>query len=178
MINGGLFTHDFLIEGATETEAWSALSPAAIDALRAQALHLFQRLTAQKEPSEAVTEKDLIYPLLAMIGWNDLVFVQPNASAKGRVDVPDALLFGDATSLALAKRESEDFRRFQHGLSVVEAKRWHRPLDREGKGRKDVGGTPSSQMLRYLRRADDITNGKLRWGVLTNGRLWRLYFHG
>ncbi|MBY6244021.1 Eco57I restriction-modification methylase domain-containing protein [Methylosinus sp. Sm6] len=170
--------HDFLIEGATETEAWSALSPAAIDALRAQALHLFQRLTAQKEPSEAVTEKDLIYPLLAMIGWNDLVFVQPNASAKGRVDVPDALLFGDAASLALAKRESEDFRRFQHGLSVVEAKRWDRPLDREGKGRKDVGGTPSSQMLRYLRRADDITNGKLRWGVLTNGRLWRLYFHG
>lgn len=178
LINGGLFTHDFLLEGVTETEAWGALSPAAVDDLRAQALALFQHLTAQREPSEAVTEKDLIYPLLAAIGWSDLVFVQPNASAKGRADVPDALLFGDAASLALAKREPEDFRRFQHGLSLVEAKRWDRPLDREGKGRKDAGGTPSSQMLRYLRRADDITKGKLRWGVLTNGRLWRLYFQG
>jgi hypothetical protein len=178
LINGGLFTHDFLLEGVTETEAWSALSPAAVDDLRAQALLLFQHLTAQREPSEAVTEKDLIYPLLATIGWSDLVFVQPNASAKGRADVPDALLFGDAASLALAKREPEDFRRFQHGLSLVEAKRWDRPLDREGKARKDAGGTPSSQMLRYLRRADDITKGKLRWGVLTNGRLWRLYFQG
>ena len=33
-------------------------------------------------------------------------------------------------------------------------------------------------MLRYLRRADDITSGKLRWGILTNGARWRLYFQG
>jgi len=33
-------------------------------------------------------------------------------------------------------------------------------------------------MLRYLRRVDDITSGKLRWGILTNGRVWRLYFQG
>ena len=29
---------------------------------------------------------------------------------------------------------------------------------------------PSTQMLRYLRRVDDLTTGKLRWGILTNGR--------
>ncbi len=33
-------------------------------------------------------------------------------------------------------------------------------------------------MLRYLRRVDDITNGKLRWGMLTNGGRWRLYYAG
>lgn len=33
-------------------------------------------------------------------------------------------------------------------------------------------------MLRYLRRVDDVTNGGLRWGILTNGRNWRLYFRG
>ena len=33
-------------------------------------------------------------------------------------------------------------------------------------------------MLRYLRRVDDVTNGGLRWGMLTNGRHWRLYFRG
>ncbi len=33
-------------------------------------------------------------------------------------------------------------------------------------------------MLRYLRRVDDLTNGALRWGVLTNGAKWRLYWAG
>ncbi len=33
-------------------------------------------------------------------------------------------------------------------------------------------------MLRYLRRIDDITTGTLRWGILTNGSKWRLYFSG
>jgi len=33
-------------------------------------------------------------------------------------------------------------------------------------------------MLRYLRRIDDITGGTLRWGILTNGSKWRLYFSG
>ena len=33
-------------------------------------------------------------------------------------------------------------------------------------------------MLRYLRRVDDLTNGALRWGILTNGARWRLYYQG
>ena len=37
---------------------------------------------------------------------------------------------------------------------------------------------PSTQMLRYLRRVDDLTTGKLRWGILTNGARWRLYYQG
>ncbi|MCY3654151.1 MAG: N-6 DNA methylase, partial [Cyanobacteria bacterium MAG IRC1_bin_28] len=31
---------------------------------------------------------------------------------------------------------------------------------------------------RYLRRADDLTHGALRWGILSNGRCWRLYYAG
>ena len=33
-------------------------------------------------------------------------------------------------------------------------------------------------MLRYLRRIDDVTTGKLRWGILTDGARWRLYYQG
>jgi hypothetical protein len=178
LINGGLFTLDFLIEGIRDTDLWRALTERRVEDLRTQALALFKRLATLKAPTEAVTEKDLIYPLLSVIGWGDLVFVQPNASAKGRAHVPDALLFADEPSLVLAKKEREDYQRFQHGLAVVEAKRWGRALDREEKELKGEGGTPSSQMLRYLRRVDDITSGQLRWGVLTNGRVWRLYFQG
>ncbi|MBA3812847.1 MAG: restriction endonuclease, partial [Caulobacteraceae bacterium] len=66
-------------------------------------------------------------------------------------------------------------------LCLVESKRWNRPLDRPADARdRRAGeeGVPSTQILRYLRRADDITGGALRWGMLTNGRLWRLYWSG
>lgn len=96
------------------------------------------------------------------MGWHHRD-VQPNASVKSRLDVPDALLFADESAKSTAACWSP-WRRFAHGLCVVEAKRWGRALDREERGRKGEEGTPSSQMLRYLRRVDDITKGGLRWG--------------
>jgi len=152
LIDGGLFTRDFLIEGITATPQWTALDPQAIDSIRSDAVSLYSKLTALKNPSEAVTEKDLIYPLLAAIGWADHVFVQPNASMKGRADVPDALLFADDAAHDKARKEKSDWKRFQHGLCVVEAKRWNRVLDSEEKGTNAEDGVPSTQMLRYAPR--------------------------
>ena len=61
---------------------------------------------------------------------------------------------------------------------MVESKRWLRPLDRRS-GTVGEESAPSTQMLRYLRRVDDLTSGKLRWGILTNGSShWRLYYSG
>ncbi len=37
---------------------------------------------------------------------------------------------------------------------------------------------PATQMLSYLGRADVMTEGKLRWGILTDGAVWRLYWWG
>ena len=167
-----------MIEGITSTQQWLALDEAELARIRATADALFSKLTAIKNPSEAVTEKDLIYPLLSAVGWGDRVFVQPNASVKGRADVPDALLFADEAAHDRARKERSDWKRFQHGLCVVEAKRWNRVLDREEKGKNAEDGVPSTQMLRYLRRVDDVTKGGLRWGILTNGRVWRLYWQG
>ena len=65
MIEGGLFTRDFLIEGITSTQQWLALDEAEIARIRTTARALFSKLLTIKKPSEAVTEKDLIYPLLA-----------------------------------------------------------------------------------------------------------------
>ena len=104
--------------------------------------------------------------------------MQPNASVKGRADEPDALLIANEAALAKARHESDDWKRFQHGLCVVEAKRWNRVLGREHKSALADEGVPSTQMLRCLRRADDATKEALRWGVLTNGRVWQLYWQG
>ena len=178
MITGGLFTRDFLYEGISSTPHWKALSDETVSQIRAKAASLLVKLTEIYKPTEPVTEKDLIWPLLAAIGWGDRVLVQQSASVKGRTDVPDALLFGDDASHELARKEKSDWQRFKHGLCVVEAKRWNRLLDRVEKGKEAEEGVPSTQMLRYLRRVDDVTEGRLRWGVLTNGRLWRLYWQG
>ncbi|MFT4095755.1 MAG: hypothetical protein QM651_01440 [Rhodoblastus sp.] len=176
LIGGQLFTRDFLLEGITETDNWRQVDYAALAAVRTRAKALLDALAARKNPNEAQTEDDLVYPLLEAVHWAERE-VQPNASAKARLDVPDALLYPDAAAKTLAG-SLDPWKRFQHGLCVVEAKRWGRVLDREEKGRKGEEGTPSSQMLRYLRRVDERTQGKLRWGMLTNGRLWRLYFQG
>jgi hypothetical protein len=164
LIDGGLFTRDFLLEGIREQDAWKALEDSAVGRIRGEAVRLFGNLLKIKNPTEAVTEKDLIWPLLAAIGWSDLIHVQPNLSAKGRGDVPDALLFADGGAEDRARHESDDWKRFQHGLCIVEAKRWNRVLDREENRTKGEGGVPSTQMLRYLRRVDDVTQGRLRWG--------------
>lgn len=160
MIDGRLFTRNFLLEGIRETESWSRLDSVLMEGFRLQATDVVSALSLRKNPNEAQTEDDLVYPLLSAVGWTSRD-VQPNASVKARLDVPDALLYPDIAAKTLAGGLN-DWERFQHGSCIVEAKRWGRPLDREEKGRKGEDGTPSSQILRYLRRVEERTRGKLR----------------
>ncbi|MGH8487645.1 MAG: hypothetical protein ACREXS_01895 [Gammaproteobacteria bacterium] len=38
--------------------------------------------------------------------------------------------------------------------------------------------TPSNQILRYLSAAEVASDRVIRWGILTNGSVWRLYYQG
>lgn len=125
--------------------------------------------------NESQTEDDFIWPVLGALGWSESLR-QQNLTVSGRDDVPDGLLFVDAEAKAAANAQDDQWKRYAHGLAVVESKRWARPLDRAS-GRDEVTA-PSTQMLRYLRRIDDLTAGQLRWGILTNGTKWRLYWAG
>ena len=170
--SGSLFTQDYLIEGIRNTAHFSGVDVMAIRARLAKILGGFPH---GSKPNEATTESDLIWPVMAALGWTDYL-TQQNLSGTGRVDVPDGLLFIDAVAKAQANAHPEEWRRYQFGAAIIESKRWGRALDRaEGKTEKD---TPSTQLLRYLRRIDDLTDGDLRWGILTNGAKWRLYFSG
>ncbi|CAO3409805.1 hypothetical protein [Azospirillum largimobile] len=176
MIRGGLVTKRFLIEGIIGTEAWVALSTDRLAELHARLCEVLAAIPRFRRPTEAETEAEVIRPVLGILGWEDTL-LQQNLSAKGRSDVPDMLLFRDRASLEAAAR-LHHHQRYRQGLCVVESKRWERPLDREEKGSRADGGVPSTQMLRYLRRVEDLAGGALRWGILTNGRLWRLYWQG
>ncbi|OKO84878.1 hypothetical protein AC630_08010, partial [Bradyrhizobium sp. AS23.2] len=176
MISGNLFTRDYLAEGIDGTSAWKSLDPEAYDAHKKRLTGLARTFLQNKRPSEAETEKDLIWPILESLGFKDML-VQQNLSTKGRKQVPDALLFSDNLSKQRAAKETDHWKRYQSGIAIVEAKRWNRSLDRAER-RESEDGVPSTQMLQYLSRVDVQTSGRLRFGILTDGRRWRLYFQG
>ena len=173
---GSLFAEDFLREAIAELADWRDLGDAELADLETALRDLFDSFPTDLSPNESQTEDDLIWPVLARLGWTASLR-QQNLSAHGRQDVPDGLLFADDASKDRANRFAEEWKRYEHGLAVVESKRWLRPLDRRS-GRRGEESAPSTQMLRYLRRIDDLTTGKLRWGILTNGARWRLYYAG
>jgi hypothetical protein len=146
-----------------------------VNALRAQLQRIAAAFPQSHRTNESQTEDDFIWPVLTALGWTESLR-QQNLTVAGRDDVPDGLLFADTAAKAAANAHQDQYRRYAHGLAVVESKRWARPLDRAS-GR-DEATAPSTQMLRYLRRIDDVTGGQLRWGILTNGTRWRLYWAG
>ena len=173
---GSLFAEDFLREAITQLRDWRDLTDEELADLEAALRGLFDRFPTGLSPNESQTEDDLIWPILARLGWTASLR-QQNLSSRGREDVPDGLLFPDDASKDRANRFDEEWKRYEHGLAVVESKWWLRPLDRRS-GRRGEESAPSTQMLRYLHRIDDLTTEKLRWGILTNGARWRLYYAG
>ena len=174
-LNGGLFATDFLRESITELDEWKDLTVASLDGIEHLLGELLNRFPTAQTPNESQTEDDLIWPVLARLGWTSSLR-QQNLSPRGVDDVPDGLLFADEAAKARANGFAEEWRRYELGLAIVESKRWGLSLD--GRADRQAKTAPSTQMLRYLRRVDDLTTGRLRWGILTNGARWRLYYQG
>ena len=173
---GSLFTSDFLTETIQKVSEWASLVDDDIERIERELRSIFDGFPVTQTPNESQTEDDLIWPILEALGWTESLR-QQNLSPKGREDVPDGILFENAEAKKSANSFPEEWKRYELGSAVIESKRWARPLDRRS-GRRGEETAPSTQMLRYLRRIDDITNGALRWGFLTNGSKWRLYFSG
>lgn len=175
-IQGSLFSHDFLRESIVRLPDWEAFDDERAAALHDELRAVFDRFPTAQTPNESQTEDDLIWPVLECLGWTASLR-QQNLTMRGRDDVPDGLLFADDAAKTHANGFPEEWKRYEFGLAVVESKRWARPLDRRS-GRRGEETAPFAQMLRYLRRVDDLTGGDLRWGILTNGARWRLYYQG
>jgi len=176
VLSGSLFTSDLLTETIVQHKDWETISDEAVVSFETEIRDHFDKFPIDQTPNEAQTEDDLIWKVLASLGW-DQHLRQQNLSVKGRTDIPDGLLFPDAEAKDKANSFPEEYKRYEYGSAVVESKRWKRPLDRAS-GKRGEELAPSTQMLRYLRRVDDLTSGNLRWGILTNGGRWRLYWQG
>jgi hypothetical protein len=169
-ITGNLFTDYFLREGMPETAEWRAFSPVALigiaDAIRGR----WSALAAMSTPNEATTERTLIEPTFALLGWE---FLPQQSAETRRRDIPDALLFRTPAAKAKAAATKDPRARYAEASVVVENEARDTLLDRASGN----SGTPASQILRYLALAEPASGGAIRWGLLTNGRFWRLYWH-
>ena len=168
MVRGGLFTRYFLDDGIRMMDQYRRITTADAEAFADVVRTHWTHLEQMPHPSEAETEAEFIFPILGRLGWEHLPQQEPG---RGRRDIADALLFLDSTAKARA-RPLPAVERFRLGAVVVENEARDTRLDR-GAGTHEA---PSSQILRYLGRAEPLSDGAVRWGLLTNGRFWRLYW--
>ena len=172
---GQLFTDYYLTEGIRDTAEWkdSVSSPGGFDAFRDAVNQRYESVSGYSDPNESVTEAELIRPVLELLGWVDYL---PQQGMVGNEDIPDLLLFSDATSKDLAAGAEGAEQRYKAAVAVTECKRLGRPLDTRGGETLWTSQTPHGQILKYLLAADGTSEGKVRWGILTSGDVWRLYY--
>jgi len=166
--NQQLFSDHYLDTILPEREEWQMLAAEA-----APVMQQLQTILASFHPStkEAQTEEDFVKPVLRALGH--LFEVQASLETPGSVKAPDYIFYRDQAALAAnkGKKLNEGLLKGR-ALAVGDAKYWDRPLDMS---LKRVGGdlfdnkNPSYQIFFYIQHSG------LDWGMLTNGRLWRLY---
>ncbi len=163
-----LFSQHYLDSRLPELPEWTEDPAPAFAALRAL-WDKAQQFGATW--SEAQTEDEFIKPALTALGWRFIV--QPKAKHAGRVTRPDYALFADAAAQQAAyPLQSDDAAFYRGALAIAEAKFWERPLSQKDSSGRDswkTGENPSHQMVSYL------VGTRAPWGLLTNGRVWRLY---
>ena len=153
--NSKLFSHAFLEEHLPNLPEWQILEDE-LERAREKLQDLFQR--ALPATSEAALEEELIRPILGEV-LEFSYLVQPSAAVFKTHRQPDYALFAGEEEKQGAKAFDGDKRLFESALAVADAKAWDVSLDAVG---------PASQMHDYV-----LISG-VHWGILTNGRRWRL----
>ena len=151
-MTGQLLTHYFLTDGIKATPEWQASAdPEAFAAFREAVLQRYETLQRSAEPNEAVTEQDLIRPILELLGWTDYL---PQQGTAGKEDIPDHLLFADAGSKDRATAERNAGARARYAVALEESKRFGLSLDERDREADFHARAPHSQILRYLATAE------------------------
>ena len=174
--NGSLFAKSFLENSIPEWDEWKSISDSSIDAFHDFVRKIFEGTAQSANLSERQTEFKVIWPILEYLGW-DAILKKQSLSQSGRRDVPDGLLFTDQNTKRIAIARSKECQRYELGVAIVESKRWQCPLGRSSPSTGERAA-PAAQMIRYLNLIDKRKEGKPRWGILTNGAEWRLYYQG
>ena len=165
--NQQLFSDYYLNNILPQRQDWQQLTAQAV-----QVMVSLQAIFATYTPSsnEAQTEEGWIKPVLKLLGHTfeiQAALTSPDGTKK-----PDYVFYRDLDALNANKGKTlTDALPAQGMIAVGDAKYWDRPLDM---ALKHTGGdffstkNPAYQIAFYMQHSD------AEWGILTNGRLWRL----
>lgn len=166
--NRQLFSDYYLDRRLPERPEWQQLLPEAQAALQ-KITAIFKAYTPSKV--EAQTEHDLIQPVLDVLGH--VYEVQPALATPDGTKRPDYIFYRDLAARNANKNKTLDESLLQSSAYAVgDAKYWDRPLDM---AQKSNSVDPFSNKNPGYQIAFYIQHTGLEWGILTNGRLWRLY---
>jgi hypothetical protein len=164
--NHGLFSNHFLENHIPKTPEWKEDEKAqkAFNEIKKYYLENQKALAVYKE---AQLEDNFIRPVLKALGH----FFGIQGKVADNAHVPDYAFFSNQEILeeAYQLQGTQDF--YLKAIAVGDAKAWDISLDKSqasGKGMWDKQN-PSYQIDTYLRDTPPV------WGLLTNGRQWRLY---
>ena len=119
--------------------------------------------------NESQTEDEFIRPVLKILGHT--FGVQPVLRTSQGTKQPDYAFFADQESLDRAHPQINSNAFFNTASAIGDAKAWTRNLDKklDGPGDPFSNSNPNYQIDFYIRTS------RLTWGILTSGKLWRLY---
>ena len=114
--------------------------------------------------NEKQLEEHFFKPIFSLLGFE----FEVTEKTRSR-EFPDYAFFSDRKSRddAIVHKNTRDF--FTNAIAIGEVKQWKVNLDRIGKDEYNRSLNPSLQLRIYL------IDTQPRWGILSNGRLWRLY---
>ncbi len=119
--------------------------------------------------NEPQTEEKFIRPVLKILGHT--FGVQPVLRTSQGTKQPDYAFFAGQEALVQAHPQINTNAFFNKAIAIGDAKAWGQELDRklDGPGDPFSNSNPNYQIDFYIRTSE------LTWGILTNGKLWRLY---
>jgi hypothetical protein len=168
--NQQLFSDYYLDHLLPERQDWQKLAEEARSAMEDIAA-IFKAF--KRGDKEAQTEYRLVRPILERLGHT--FEVQPSLATPQGTKAPDYVFYRDEELLNENKgKRLTDALLKAAAFAVGDAKYWDCPLDRalrSGKSDSQLlsNKNPSYQIAFYIQHSG------LEWGILTNGRLWRLY---
>jgi len=156
-----LFSNHFLEERLENLDEWEQVEIKE-EFEKIRALWDKKKRYLKNNPNEDNTQEEWINKILAIIGHQQWGSEPTKTIGKGRNLNPDYLFFKDFET-KLDAEESDN--QFEEGYLIGEAKKYGRVLDKS----MDNHENPSFQIFNYVDRL------RTPWGLLTNGKKWRLY---
>ena len=163
--NKGLFSNHFLKHQLKDDTEWKGLTN--LEGMYGQISSLYEgKKNMLSKANESQLRSEFLDHILKYLNHHFAI----EGAIKGTAKRPDYGLFPSVESANEAQvKQAEGF--YNNAIGICEAKQWGVRLDE-----RDVisGGidkrTPNRQIDEYLHRSE------VKWGILTNGRLWRIYY--